>query len=1056
MPRFEVLVRQSALWILVFLLFQSLYPTCYAQASSATLSVNIADSSGAVIPEAALVVRNVETNQEQHIMSGKAGSATFSFLKPGLYFLNVSKDNFAPVSVSNILLNVGDERQLQLILKVGSTSQVVSVDASGHSINTTDASVSTVVDRTFVENTPLNGRSFQSLILLSPGALTTSPQRPSGANTGEFTVNGQRTESNYYMVDGVSANVGTASAPNGAGVSGSLSASTALGTTQALVSVDALQEFRVESSTYSAEYGRNPGGQFSMATRSGSNEWHGTAFDYFRNEALDANSWFNDNTNPITAKPPERQNDFGGTFGGPLRIPRLYDGKDRSFFFFSFEGLHLVQPTAAGINPVPSIALRQSLSGSLQQVLNAFPIPTPNAPDLGGGMSEFIAAWSNPSHATSASIRLDQNVGQRLHLFFRYSGTPSGVSSRGTQVNALSPSDVISSTYLSHTYTGGATAHLAARVDDDFRLNYSSNNLRNLVENDTFGGAIPVDLSQLQGISEGAASEVDLYFGGYYTGINTTNSGGGDQRQWNLVNTLSIERGRHAVKIGVDWRRLAPLIQRASPNIDYEYDYLASVTTNSADEGYSQTYVPVEFPVYINFAAFAQDEWKASTSLSISAGIRWDVNPAPGVSNGLTPYTISGLNDFSTMSLAAQGTPLWKTAWYNIAPRLGAAYILNSNVDHETVIRGGGGVFFDTGQQTGSSGYQGPGFAATNYFGTSYGTANGFPVPADLANPIIFNPPSPPFGVVFVSPPHLQSPYTLQWNVSLEQAVGRSQSFTTSYVGANGRKLLELESSNVAVYNPAFTTLYIYKNGLTSSYNALQLKYQRQVTRGLQALVSYTWSHSLDYGSYNVIYPYQHASSDFDIRHNATAALSYDLPHSASSSQTHALTSGWGADLRFTARSGFPITFNGNSIKNAATDQTYYGGLNTVSGEPLFLYGSRTTYPGGRRINPAAFALPAKGQSGDAPRNFVRGFSAIQSDIALRRTFPIYERLRLQFRAEAFNLLNHPNFGLINSTFGNAQFGEATQILSQSLGTLSPLYQMGGPRSLQLSLKLTW
>jgi hypothetical protein len=410
------------------------------------------------------------------------------------------------------------------------------------------------------------------------------------------------------------------------------------------------------------------------------------------------------------------------------------------------------------------------------------------------------------------------------------------------------------------------------------------------------------------------------------------------------------------------------------------------------------------------------------------------------------------------MTLAPRGTSLWDTSWYNFAPRLGVAYVVHNDPDRQTVIRGGGGVFFDTGQQPSSTAFEGPGFSATNLFGISYGKPTSFPAPAALTSPAVLQTPTAPYGTIFLSPPHLQLPYTYQWNASLEQALGRSQSVTISYVGANGRKLLAEDQINAAKYNSQFTTLFLYKNGLTSNYNALQTKYQRQVAHGLQALASYTWSHSLDYGSYNVIYPYQRGSSDFDVRNNFTGALSYDLPSSLLiSSRLRWLTSNWGIDGRFTARSGFPVTFNGSSYVDPITSQTYYGGLNLIPNAPVYLYGSRATYPGGRRINPAAFCLPTVCTTNPAaPRNFARGFGEVQADVAIRRSFHIHDRLQMQFRAESFNVSNHPNFGLINATFGNVQFGNATQILAQSLGTLSPLYQTGGPRSLQLTLKLTY
>jgi hypothetical protein len=1015
----------------------------------------VTDPQDKVVVGAEVRIFNQATGVERKITTNGDGLYTAPFVSPGSYQIYVQAAGFSTVSSEPLTVTVGQVLVFDVQLKVGNAQQQVTVNAGALTINTTDGSVSTVIDQKFVEDMPLNGRSFQSLILLTPGTLTDSPQRTSGSNFGELSVNGQRTESNYYTVDGVSAMGGISSAATGAGTSGSLSASTALGTTQALVSVDALQEFRVEGSTYSAEYGRTPGGQFSMVTRSGTNDWHGTTFDYFRNEALDANSWFNDNTVPITRKPPERQNDFGGTLGGPIHIPHLYNGTNRTFFFFSYEGLRLNQPSAATINGVPSNAFRQSVTGPLQEVLAAFPLPTPNQPDLGGGLSAFIASWSDPSRVDATSVRIDHTIGQRLHLFFRFSDTPSNTARRGTPASDSSPSTNTVTSSLSRTNTLGITTHIATHVDNELRLNYSSNNVQNSSVSDSFGGATPLDLNQLTGLTSGAQTEVGLFFGAYNTSLYTSSSTA-SQRQWNLVDSMTFELGKHSFKAGVDWRRLTPVLRQANPYVDYEFDSEPAVTGNSVDYGYAFAYVP-NYPLYTNFSAFAQDEWRAAQRLTFSLGLRWDVNPAPGVTRGLPPYTITGLENYSTMTLAPQGTPLWETTWFNLAPRLGVAYMPNSKPGRETVIRGGGGLFFDTGQQTGSYGFTGPGFSARNLYGTGYGVSTSFPVPLSVSNPTIAEPPSPPYGTVIANPTHLQLPYTLQWNVSVEQAMGRSQSFTISYVGANGRKLLELANINAAKYNPNFTTVYINKNGLTSTYNSLQAKFQRQIARGLQALGSYTWSHSLDYGSYNAVYPYQYGNSDFDVRSNATGALSYDLPQLQSAPHWfHTIAAGWSVDARFTARTGFPVFLNGNTTVDPTTQQTYYGGLNLVPNVPLLLYGSRSLYPGGRRINPAAFTRPAKGQAGNASRNFIRGFGASQADIALRRVFPIHDVLQGQLKMEAFNVLNHPNFGSINTTYGNVQFGEATQILAQSLGTLSPIYQQGGPRSLQLSLKLTF
>jgi hypothetical protein len=589
----------------LLLLFLCTSPFALSQSTDAIISGVVVDLSGKVIPSAGIEIVNDATGVHYSSETNGAGIYTVSILPPGQYRVQVSKVGFKTLIKPGIILNVQSALALNFTMPIGATSETVTVDAGASSINTTDGSVSTVIDRKFVENIPLTGRSFQTLILLTPGTVTNSPQNASSVgNSGEFSVNGQRTESNYYTVDGVSANSGTTFFVGGAGTSGSLPSSTALGTTQSLVSVDALQEFRVESSTYSAEYGRNPGGQFSFVTRSGTNDWHGTTFDYFRNEALDANDWFNDNTVPVTQKTPERQNDFGGTLGGPIQVPHLYDGRNRSFFFFSYEGLRLLQPMAASINYVPTVELRQSTPAPLQQVLNAFPLPSPNAPDLGDGLSEYIGSWSDPNSLDSISLRLDHNVGERIHLFFRFSDAPSSSSSRGSSGQYTSPSMNTSSQYLSRTYTLGATAKFAPNIADDFRLNLSTDKFWSISTIDGFGGAQPANfsnLSQLQGYPN-AWIEVALSLGAYFEEI-TQSGGQSRQQQWNLVDAISMDRGRHALKLGIDWRQLTPSIQPITPRDEYFYFSTASIISNSVDFGAAETTAP-SYPIYTNFSAF--------------------------------------------------------------------------------------------------------------------------------------------------------------------------------------------------------------------------------------------------------------------------------------------------------------------------------------------------------------------------------------------------------------------------------------------------------------------
>jgi hypothetical protein len=1038
----------------------------FAQSTDSTISGLVLDPAGRAIAAAEVLVVSDATEVRYKGATTGEGIYAIPNLPPGSYRIQVSKIGFKTLIKPDVVLNVQSAVAINFTLPIGAVAETLTVEGGAPLVNTESAAVSTVVDRNYVQNMPLNGRSFQDLILLTAGVVTNSPQTTgTNGSNGEFSVNGQRTESNYYTVDGVSANVGVApgfiSTP---GASGSLPSSTSLGTTQGLASVDALEEFRVQSSTYSAEYGRNPGGQFSFVTRSGTNDWHGTAFDYLRNDAFDANDWFNDFFHqPLPAL---RQNDFGGTFGGPLEIPRLYHGKDRTFFFVSYEGLRLLQPQAASINYVPVTAVRQSAAAVLQPVLNAFPVVNctatiPNCvADLGNGLGGFVGGWSDPSRIDSVSARLDQIVNAKLALFFRISNTSSISQSRQTGVFFASPSDISSTTYNMWTYTLGASSRLSNRLSNELRLNYTSNDATSSIKLDAFGGAQPVDLLSLQAVhpdSHGASQVlIGFSFGSYLPALTQSNS---DtlQRQWNLVESLALSIGRHQLKFGVDYRRLTPIGRPTDPLLYLQFNSPAAVQKNSLDVGEAVSNAAA-FPVYTNFSAFGQDDWRLTSRLSVSLGLRWEVNPAPGAARGNQPYTTTSQGNLSTLALAPEGTPLWQTSWFNFAPRLGAAYLLRSTSGWESVLRGGGGVFFDTGQQQGSLGYQGPGFSAFNLFGALFGTPVSFPVPPAQVVPTIQNPPVAPYtsSLVVGFPTHLQLPYTLQWNASMQQGLGKSQAITLSYVGANGRRLLQENGYDLPPsVNPNFNGVIFVRNGLTSSYDALQVQYQRRLTSGLQALASYTWAHAIDYGSQNMNLPYIRGNSDFDIRHNLSAALSYNLPAAHGSKIATALLHSWGLDSRFTARTAFPVNLAGSPHVDPGTGRNVISQLNVIPGQPIYVSGKQ--YPGGRTINPNAFSPAPQGQAGDAPRNFARGFGATQMDLAVRRDFPIYERLKLQFRAEAFNIFNHPNFGSINAAYCPAgpgcMFGQASATLAQSLGVVSPLYQMGGARSLQFALK---
>ena len=1025
------------------------------QLNTATVMGVVQDSTTSSIPDAKLKLVNIQTGSENDTTTNTEGSFLLPSVIPGNYTLQIERQGFATTQLTGLVLSVGDTRNLLIRLKIGSIKESVTVDASGLTLNTTDGSVSTVVDRSFVVNVPLNGRSFQDLISITPGIVTQSPQAAGqGSGTqGDFSVNGQQPQSNSFFVDGVSANVNSGLTSGGSRVvgTGSVAGTTALGTTQSLVSVDALQEFRVLSSTYSAEYGRTPGGQFTFLTRSGTDVPHGSMYDYFRHYTLDAADWFYGYEGGILySGAPYNQNDFGTTLGAPLMVPGFYDGTDKTHFFLSYEGLYLAQPTPQTYAYSPNRALIKAAPAALAPLWNTFPHQLYSELELPGLGRVTIPEYALPAHVDSTSVRLDHIFTPRSSVFFRYGDTPS--YSQTKQLSSLTANQV-----NLHTFTLGSAFQISATRSNDFRLGYSGNNSTTgtQVDSDYYE---PTNLNGALGIPDlNGPSGAQAYI--HIDGIGDTESFRGQSdahfHEWNVRDNISLQAGKHLFKFGIDQRRIVSNNNPSSLSVQADFFDLQSMLDNLA------SYVVVmrsnrETSRLNQFSAFVQDEWRASNTLTFSLGLRWEVNPPPGGAGGAAPYVLRGsVQSAETLRLDPRGTPLWRTSWYNLAPRLGAAWVVDPTPGKELIIRSGAGVFFDTGNQPALRAFDGLGFK------TSASYAN-VPLPATPAQINFTSPPTSPYSntSAFIFPSHLQLPYSLQWNLGVEKALGRNQTATLSYVGANGRRLLQEQRRNVTDTNPQFGDVSWFPEGLTSNYEALQAKFQRSLGRGVEALASYTFAHSFDYGSTDPAFPLTYGTSDLDVRQNLEAALSWDLPKPAGRSWVDKLVGKWAVDGRLLARTGFPVNPEGNFLFDPITATPYYSGVDLATNQSLYLHGH--SYPGHRifnggvnAVNPA-FSLPKGTQPGDAPRNLLRGFSALQTNVAARRDFVLHENLHMQVEAETFNIFNHPNFGYIDPYLPDALFGQATKLLNESFGNTGALYQQGGPRSTQFSIKLVF
>jgi hypothetical protein len=1041
-----------------------------AMCQQAQIAGVVRDPGGLNVAGAEVSVRNEETGGRRQTRTNESAFYSVASLNPGTYRILIRHTGFETIVQEGVRLEVGDKARLDFSLRIGDSHTIVTVGGGPPLMNTEDASVGTVIGRDIIDEMPLNGRGIQSLIELTPGVEAV----PVTQNvSGQFSVNGQRADSNYFTVDGVSANfesalVGTvANVPFLAQLSqtggGQLPANNLLGTFSNLVSPDALQEFKIQTSTFAPEFGRAPGAQVGFITRSGTTRYSGSLFEYFRNDIFDANDWFADQQG--LPKTPLRFNNFGGTLGGPVQIPHRDRRNARTFFFFSFEDLVMRQPQPTLSFLVPDMHARLSVSPLAAPLYDALPAPNAalpvgytEAPGWGG----FALNFSLPNSQQTWATRLDHYFSDNLIGFARYSYSPSRVM-QDYPVIPLTPYHYSAGTNM---LTAGITEAASAALVNDFRASLSQQNVNVTSTFSSLSGAkpFPADLFPSGFSQENSDVDIaDLEFPGL-PGIAVGPFSAAQSRQLQFVDQLSYTRGRHQFKFGVDYRLFRILSK--SPKTLTEYDFeegdLASGVASLVEEEVQPSDTAYRSTV---FSAYAQDTWHALPGLSITYGLRWELEPAPRPTAGqVSVYQpLAGSLNLATLSAAPPNTPFYPTRFTNFAPRLGFAWQI-PGCANKTVLRAGAGTFYDSSQ----IGFQQAAATALTEYGYLNVPLGGLSNATELGHPLS----SMTFAPVAVS--GFTLPRTYEWNITMEESFGQ-QTFSAAYVGALGRKLLGTVPGPILLLTPPTLLpegLQITGNYFSSSYNSLQLQFNRRLSKRLQTMLSYTWSHSIDnrsdqsgdaIGTQNMttlLDPDQNrGDSDFDVRHSLHGAIFAHLPSPRTGFAAIPLRN-WTVSTIFFVRSALPtnvLTF---------TDQGLILRPDIVAGQPLYLYSS--VYPGGKRYNPGAFVNPPDGVAeGDLGRNVLRGFGAWQADFALHREFRLAEHTSVQVRGEAFNFFNHPNFANPSGTNPKEtelgpSFGESTNSLVASLsssgvlGQLNQLFQVGGPRSLQLALRLTF
>ena len=912
-----------------------------------------------------------------------------------------------------------------------SASVSASVTVTGGAyLDPTDNKMQVSITGRSLQDLPLQGRSFLTLTSLAPGVTPAL----------DIAVNGQRSTSNSFLIDGVSANFGIVAGGHnpGASAAGTSPAFTASGGANGLATLSATQEVAVHTQYGPPEFGRVPGAQVVVTTRPGSNEFHGSLFHYFGNDVFDAADWFANSRG--LKQPPRRLNNFGGTFAGPIT-------KDKIFFFGSYEGLRLRQPMTA-LSEVPSLDSRRAAPFGVREFLDAYPLP--NGKSRPDGFSEFAASFSNPAHHDIGSIRVDANLTNADTITGKYTFAESSASQRGAGGFSLNTTNTIRS--LSQTLNGSVTHTLSPTVLFDVHASYSRLSVNGSYDLDNFGGATVPALSD---------NPFSFDLNGRNSRLMTAGALASVQKQLNIVGTGTIISGNHAFKFGSDYRRLSPIIRLRTNEQSGFFEGVEQSLTGVATRVSFFNRTSPQLPVFSNLSVYGQDEWRATPKLTLTYGVRWELNPAPGAGDQ-NALAVDQVDDLSQMRLAPRGTPLWQTTYVNVAPRFGFAYELSNDIGKEFILRGGLGVFYDTGQER-----------AGDAFADSLPFLNGasiFNVPFPTLSPAS-NPGSLPLEVFA---PNLKLPYVVRWNASLQRSLGPAQAIGAAYVGSAGRRLLHTQT--LFDRNPNFAFLRLTTNEASADYHSLQVTFDRSLSSRLATLVSYTWAKSLDNTSQDSAtnalltssnLKQDRSRSDFDIKHSLTGLVTYEIPAPFANGLGNSLFRNWTIDSILNVRSGKPL----NVVYAFPTSfGLAYLRPDLLSGVPLYL--SDTTAAGGRRINPAAFGIPGGVQQGSFGRNSLEGFPLYQVDLGISRKFNFTESVALEFQADAFNLLNHPNFedplstdlslgttGVSGAIIPNRTFGQSASLVGRSVlttGGFGSFYAAGGSRALRFSAKLTF
>ena len=1093
----------------------------FAQTTQGGIVGTIHDEKGNSISGAKVTVTDPATGLQRQTTTADNGIFRLLALPTGTYQVSAEAPGFATATSTGIEVGVDQVRTIDVVLRVGAEKQVVEVQADAALTQTETSKLGQIIDNRKVEDLPLNGRDFAQLARLNPGVAASGGgggQQGGEGGVSGFSSNGQRSTSNNFMVDGVDNNDYFG------------------GSAAQLPSIDSIQEFEVQTNTFSAEYGRNTGSVVNLVTKSGSNSLHGSLYEFFRNDVLDARNYFNDTQ---FAKSSLRLNQFGGTLGGPII-------KNKTFYFLNYEGFRR-RAGITRITNVPTLAERAGMftdqngnpitiavNPTSAELFNLFP-----KPNLSNPSGNFISSPEQTDATDQFLIKIDHHLGTsdtlsarysytRVDTFFPFTPGQSGTNIAGWGVNQNGPNQLVAVSY---------TRVINPRTLNEARFGFTRSNVSLVTETGPQAATYGFNTGYPAGAPLGLGNIPMLAFaGGFVSGSSSvTNLGGGiDQPNRTATNTfqwvdnISHTTARHSFKAGGD-------IRYTQLNRLYDLAFNGQITFSGLDNlaGTDSMGNPANIPnALIDFAQgipdgalqfigdshrnfrtwgfgfFAQDSFRLRRNLTLNYGLRYELNTVLHEAHGrLSSWRPQNFTTFldptdptiqgNLAALQASGVVtqsqvggIYDGDHNNFAPRIGLAWDIFGN--GKTVGRAGYGVFYETiiGNIPGNVMLNPP--YLPDFF-----------TPFPFAGwPNAFAPSG--FPVLTITQQHLLTPYAQHFNLGIEHELPGKMLLDVSYVGTTGTKLPRFRQINQAYITkaqidsltpdvvsrmeligiPAPVAMFLYQNQLwasipsvvrtpyfgfaqlfqaedvvSSNYNSLQTKLDKRFSHGLSFLASYTWSHSIDGASVffgsganaTTIFPQnnynlkaERGSSDFDIRHRFSGSFIYEVP--TLRAVPRLLGAGWQLGGILTLQTGQPFSvltgqgLSGTGLGNDRPD---------VVGDP-----NAGPHSVQRWFNTSAFVLNQPLTFGSAGRNIVTAPGYSDFDFSIIKNMKFHERFNAQFRAEFFNITNHPAFALPSNILAAPNFGAlfTTPDAAQNDVGLGS----GGPRLIQFALKLNF